>query len=84
MTTDTRMRRPVWTAAAPDAARRRWIRFLLVAAVPLALLYFAWLLQPERVGQPVLYVLLLAAELFNAAQAVGFWWTCSGCSSQAK
>jgi cellulose synthase (UDP-forming) len=76
-TTDTRMRRPAWTAAAPDAARRRWIRLLLVAAVPLALFYFAWLLQPQRVGQPVLYVLLLAAELFNAAQALGFWWTCS-------
>jgi cellulose synthase (UDP-forming) len=76
-TTDTRTRRPDWTAVAPDAARRRWMRFLLVAAVPLALFYFAWLLQPQRVGQPVLYVLLLAAELFNAAQAVGFWWTCS-------
>jgi cellulose synthase (UDP-forming) len=75
--TDTRMRRPAWTPAAPDAARRRWIRFLLVAALPLALFYFAWLLKPERIGQPVLYVLLLAAELFNAAQAVGFWWTCA-------
>jgi cellulose synthase (UDP-forming) len=75
--TDTRMRRPAWNPAAPDGARRRWIRVLLIAAMPLALFYFAWLLQPERIGQPVLYVLLLAAELFNAAQALGFWWTCA-------
>jgi cellulose synthase (UDP-forming) len=75
--TDTRLRRPVWTPAAPDRVRRRWIRLLLVAAVPLALFYFAWLLHPERVGQPVLYGLLIAAELFNAAQALGFWWTCT-------
>jgi cellulose synthase/poly-beta-1,6-N-acetylglucosamine synthase-like glycosyltransferase len=75
--TDTRLRRPAWSAAGPDSARRRWIRLLLVAMVPLALFYFAWLLQPDRIGNPVLYVLLLAAELFNACQALGFWWTCS-------
>ena len=75
--TDTRMRRPAWSPAAPDRVRRRWIRPLLVAAVPLALFYFGWLLQPDRVGNPVLYALLLAAELFNAAQALGFWWTCA-------
>jgi len=75
--TDTRMRRPDWSAAGPAGARRRWIRFLLVATVPLALFYFAWLLQPQHIGQPVLYALLLAAEVFNAAQALGFWWTCA-------
>ena len=48
--TDTRMRRPDWSAAGPARARRRWIRFLLVATVPLALFYFAWLLQPQRIG----------------------------------
>ena len=47
-------------------------------SVPLALFYFAWLLQPERVGHPALYGLLVAAELFNLVQALGFWWTCSG------
>jgi cellulose synthase (UDP-forming) len=75
--TDTRLRRPAWSAAAPNHVRRRWIRLLLVAALPLALFYFGWLLHPERVGQPVLYGLLLVAELFNAAQALGFWWTCA-------
>jgi cellulose synthase (UDP-forming) len=76
-TTDTRLRRPAWSAAAPNHVRRRWIRLLLVAALPLALFYFGWLLHPERVGHPVLYVLLLVAELFNAAQALGYWWTCA-------
>jgi cellulose synthase (UDP-forming) len=39
--------------------------------------YFAWLLNPARVGNPLLYGLLVAAELFNLAQAAGFWWTVS-------
>jgi cellulose synthase (UDP-forming) len=77
MTQDTRMRPPAWSPAGPDARRRRAVRLLLAAVIPLALFYFAWLLRPERVGQPVLYGLLLAAELFNAAQALGFWWTCA-------
>ncbi|MGH2949641.1 MAG: glycosyltransferase family 2 protein, partial [Solirubrobacteraceae bacterium] len=76
-TDDARLRRPAWSAAGPDHRRRRAIRLLLAAVVPLALFYFAWLLQPQRVGHPLLYGLLIAAELFNAAQAFGFWWTCS-------
>ena len=38
--------------------------------------YFEWLLRAGRVGNPVLYGLLVAAELFNLVQAAGFWWTC--------
>jgi cellulose synthase (UDP-forming) len=75
---DPRLDAPTWTAAAPDRRRRVASRLLLFMLVPLALFYFGWLLAPERVGQPVLYGLLLAAELFNLAQAVGFWWTCAG------
>jgi cellulose synthase (UDP-forming) len=75
---DARLRPPAWDAAAPDNRRRRTIRLLLMAVVPLALFYFAWLLAPDRVGHPVLYGLLVAAELFNFAQALGFWWTCAG------
>ncbi|MGH9116227.1 MAG: glycosyltransferase family 2 protein [Acidimicrobiales bacterium] len=41
----------------------------------LSVWYLQWLLAPERVGNPVLYGALLAAELFNLAQAAGFWWT---------
>jgi cellulose synthase (UDP-forming) len=75
---DARLRRPDWDAAPPPGGRRRAHRLLLGAMAPLAMFYFAWLLRPERVGQPLLYGLLLAAELFNAAQAFGFWWTCAG------
>ena len=31
---------------------------------------------PDRVGNPVLFGVLLVAELFNVVQALGFWWTC--------
>jgi cellulose synthase (UDP-forming) len=74
--TDPRLRAPTWDAArAPHPAL---VRGLVCALVPLAIFYFAWLLAPGRVGQPVLYALLVGAELFNAAQALGFWWTCTG------
>jgi cellulose synthase (UDP-forming) len=82
MNEDTRLRPASWTAADPARRRRLAIRLLLVAIVPLALVYFAWLLQPGRVGAPVLYVLLVAAELFNLVQAVGFWWTCATARSR--
>lgn len=73
---DPRLRAVEWDAAgSPHAARTA--RFMLLAAVPLAVYYVAWLLQPERVGHPVLYGLLIAAELFNLAQATGFWLTTS-------
>lgn len=62
-----------WDPRAGCSARR--VRLLALVAVPLALAYFVWLLQPERVGSPVLYGLLVAAELFNLVQAAGFWWT---------
>jgi cellulose synthase (UDP-forming) len=75
--TDARTQDPAWSPAAPHGARRRAIALLLCAVVPLALFYFAWLLRPERVGQPVLYGLLVGAEVFNAVQAFGFWWTCA-------
>jgi len=78
MTTDIRLQRPAWTAAGRSRRVRVAARLLLVALVPLALFYFGWLLAPERIGQPVLYGLLVAAELFNLAQAIGFWWTCAG------
>jgi cellulose synthase (UDP-forming) len=78
MSRDTRLRPATWTAAAPCRRRRVAIRLVLCAIVPLALVYFAWLLQPGRIGQPVLYGLLVAAELFNLVQAAGFWWTCAG------
>jgi cellulose synthase (UDP-forming) len=77
MSRDTRLRPATWKAQAPGRGRRIAIRLLLCAIVPLALIYFTWLLQPGRIGEPVLYALLIAAELFNLLQAVGFWWTCA-------
>jgi cellulose synthase (UDP-forming) len=66
-----------WAPPEATAADRLRLRLLISVSVAAALWYFAWLLQPARVGNPVLYGLLLLAELFNVLQAVGFWWTCS-------
>jgi cellulose synthase (UDP-forming) len=52
-------------------------RLMAFAFIPLSISYFAWLLHPERVGHPVLYAILVITELFNFAQALGFWWTCA-------
>src|SRR3954449_7936749 len=73
---ELRMETPRWTAR-PRPSDRRRMRLIMAAALPLALFYFSWLLSPERIGNPLLYGLLIAAELFNLVQAFGFWWTCS-------
>jgi cellulose synthase (UDP-forming) len=76
MTTDPRLLEPRWDAAGGRRPATK-VRLLALVAIPLAALYFTWLLTPERVGSPVLFALLIAAELFNLVQALGFWWTCS-------
>jgi cellulose synthase (UDP-forming) len=73
---DVRFLEPNWDARPTPGARRK-VRILAVLALPLVALYFLWLLQPERIGHPVLYGILIAAEIFNVVQAMGFWWTCS-------
>ncbi len=75
---DDRLSRPHWDAGPRGDAERLALRLLIAIAVPLALWYFGWLLQPERIGNPWLFGVLIAAELFNLTQAVGFWWTCVG------
>ncbi|MBS1678108.1 MAG: glycosyltransferase [Actinobacteria bacterium] len=70
--TDPRLLPPAWS---PDAAPPRRLRLLALAMIPLSLWYFGWLLQPGRVGVPLLFGILVAAELFNLFQASGFWWT---------
>src|SRR4051794_23964626 len=72
--TDVRLLAPDWDARAGSGTAWR-LRLLLVVAVPLAALYATWLLQPERIGNPVLFALLVLAEAFNLVQALGFWWT---------
>ena len=74
---DPRQRPPTWSAASPGRTHRLRLRLLVLIAAPLALYYFAWLLAPGRMGNPVLYLLLVLAELFNLVQAAGFWWTCA-------
>ena len=73
---DPRLLPPQWQAVPHRVSIRRRVLLLLLFDVAAALWYFGWLVQPQRVGQPVLYGLLLAAELFNVTQAAGFWWTC--------
>jgi len=73
---DPRLRAPTWDAGPLGAAAWWRARAIAVAASVGLIAYFAWLLQPGRIGQPVLYGLLVVAGLFNALQAAGFWWTC--------
>jgi cellulose synthase (UDP-forming) len=75
--TDPRLQPPRWSAATPGRRHRMRLRFGVAVCLPLALFYFAWLLDPARIGNPFLYALLITAELFNLMQAVGFWWTCA-------
>jgi cellulose synthase (UDP-forming) len=73
---DPRLGRVDWPMPSVPAARRRSLVMALVC-IPLAVWYLSWLLQGRRIGEPVLFGLLVAAEAFNLFQAIGFWWTCS-------
>ena len=73
---DPRLGRVDWPLPSMRAARRRSLVMALVC-IPLALWYLSWLIQGRRIGDPLLFGLLVAAEAFNLVQAIGFWWTCS-------
>jgi cellulose synthase (UDP-forming) len=73
-TTDPRLEEPAWNGR-PGAHAAARVRIMALLALPLALWYFGWLLEPGRMGSPILYAILIAAETFNLIQAVGFWWT---------
>jgi cellulose synthase (UDP-forming) len=75
-TTDPRLEPPRWDGRPGRHAALR-VRLLALVALPLTVWYFAWLLDPGHIGSPILYATLIAAEVFNLAQAVGFWWTAS-------
>jgi cellulose synthase (UDP-forming) len=73
---DVRLRRVTWDPVPSGWSVRRRCRLLILLGVPCAVWYFGWLLNaPSRVGTPVLYGVLIGAELFNLMQALGFWWT---------
>ncbi|MBV9660858.1 MAG: glycosyltransferase [Acidimicrobiales bacterium] len=67
----------VWSPTAGWQRARRQLGILIPVDVLLSIWYFRWLVSPHRVGNPILYGFLLAAETFNLAQAAGFWWTVS-------
>lgn len=73
---DVRLGRPQWRGPEEWRVAQAKLRVLLPVSIVLALWYFEWLLRADRVGNPALYGLLVAAELFNLVQAAGFWWTC--------
>jgi cellulose synthase (UDP-forming) len=73
---DPRFDAPRWSAAEDRAATRR-VRWSMAAGILLAIWYLGWLVNPDRIGHPVLFVVLISAELFNLIQAAGFWWTSS-------
>jgi len=70
---DPRLGSPAWDGRHGAPAWR--VRALVALNLALAVFYLTWLLRPERVGAPLLYALLVAAEVFNVTQALGFWWT---------
>lgn len=74
---DVRLRRPTWDPLPSGMPVRTRVRLLALVGLPLVAWYFSWLFDPVRIGQPVLYGMLIAAELLNVVQAVGFWWTCA-------
>lgn len=74
---DIRLRRLTWQPVPTTVSVRTRVRIMALLGLPLAVWYFGWLLNPDRIGTPYLYALLIAAELFNLIQALGFWWTCA-------
>ena len=76
MNNDPRLLAPTWDGGLPNRAVRVRAGAMALLSSVAVVLYFAWLLRPERIGNPVLFGVLLVAELFNVAQALGFWWTC--------
>lgn len=54
---------------------RRRLVVVAVAGVVLAVSYFSWLLDPDRIGHPVLYGALVVTELFNLFQISMLLWT---------
>ena len=74
---DVRLRSVTWDPVPKSVSVKTRVRIMAALGVPLGVWYFGWLLNPDRIGTPYLYGLLIAAELFNMIQALGFWWTCA-------
>ena len=74
---DPRLRTPHWDPLPEGFSVRRRVRVVALLGLPFVLWYLTWLLDPDRIGHPVLYALLILAETINVVQALGFWWTAS-------
>jgi cellulose synthase (UDP-forming) len=62
----------------PRSRRVRYLRncrLLVLACLLTGGFYLWWLLVDARAANPVLFRVLLGAELFNVVQAAGFWYT---------
>lgn len=78
---DPRLAEPDWQPGAPSVTRSA---ILAGAGSTAAAIYLLWLLQPGRVGNPVLYGLLVVVELFNIVQALGFWLTTAAATRRSR
>jgi cellulose synthase (UDP-forming) len=74
---DVRLRKVTWDPVPAGVSVRNRVRITSLIGLPLAVWYFGWLLNPDRIGNPILYGVLILAEIFNLIQALGFWWTCA-------
>ncbi|MEV4136976.1 glycosyltransferase [Dactylosporangium sp. NPDC049742] len=74
---DPRTSAPRWQPRRASRREAAAFRLLVMLSLTASVWYFGWLLQPGRVGDPVLYWVLVLAETFNLVQALGFWWTCA-------
>jgi len=66
-----------YTVAERRAAYLRNCRLLSAACVIAGAYYLWWLIADAKPANPYLYAILIGAELFNLAQAAGFWFTIS-------
>ena len=74
---DVRLKKVTWEPVPASVSVRTRVRIMSILGLPLAVWYFGWLLNPDRIGNPILYGILIVAEIFNLTQALGFWWTCA-------
>ena len=72
---DPRLKPCQWDPTKRVDEVKRKLLILVPANIVLTVWYFGWLCQPGRVGNPVLFALLLVCEVFNLTHALGFWWT---------
>lgn len=73
---DRRLDQVEWDASEPGRSARMRATVLAAVSTVGLVVYLVWILQPGRVGNPLLFWLLIVAEVFNMIQAIGFWWTC--------